>query len=59
MKMRKLKFKFFNSSQENENKKSENEEDAPTFTKDFKFSGNNYSRRRKFVVVDNNAINID
>lgn len=32
-------------------------ENEPAFTKDFKFSGNNYSARRKFVVVDNNAIN--
>ena len=27
------------------------------FTKDFRHSGFNYSRRRKFVVVDNNSIN--
>ena len=38
---------------------AEKEDTKVLFTKDFKFSGNNYSRRRKFVVVDNNAINSD
>jgi hypothetical protein len=36
---------------------NEKKEEKIDFTKDFRFSGNNYSRRRKFVVVDNNAIN--
>lgn len=31
--------------------------EAIFYTKEFKHSGNNYSRRRKCVVVDNNAIN--
>lgn len=33
------------------------DEEKVAFTKDFRHSGLNYSKRRKFVVVDNNAIN--
>eukprot|EP00347_Sterkiella_histriomuscorum_P023878 403333072 len=58
LKSRMSMFKFFGQNK-NDSKHSMNpmNDEPVAFTKDFKFSGNNYSRRRKFVIVDNNAIN--